>query len=77
MSHFNFFYFWQVDLFFYREPEEAKEPEQEEAPALEYADYGSAPIGGGDWTAQIPEAQWAPDLAAAPVASGWSAADSG
>ncbi|KAG6415326.1 hypothetical protein SASPL_122735 [Salvia splendens] len=68
-----------VDLFFYREPEEAKEEEQEDAPALDYADYGAAAIG-GDWsTAQIPEAQWAPDLAAAaaPVAGGWAAAETG
>ncbi|XP_057776894.1 40S ribosomal protein SA-like [Salvia miltiorrhiza] len=68
-----------VDLFFYREPEEAKEEEQEEAPALDYADYGAAAIG-ADWSsAQIPEAQWAPDLpsAAPPVASGWAAADTG
>ncbi|KAG6422385.1 hypothetical protein SASPL_118955 [Salvia splendens] len=68
-----------VDLFFYREPEEAKEEEQEDAPALDYADYGAA-VSGGDWsTAQIPEAQWAPDLAgaAAPVAGGWAAAETG
>ena len=75
----SYYHFLQVDLFFYREPEEAKEEEQEEAPALDYADYGAAAIG-GDWsTAQIPEAQWAPDLAgaAAPVADGWAAAETG
>lgn len=75
-----FIFPWQVDLFFYREPEEAKEEEQEEAPAqIDYPDYGGAAIG-TDWsTAQIPEAQWAPDLAGAapPAASGWTAADSG
>ncbi|KAL3835678.1 hypothetical protein ACJIZ3_010414 [Penstemon smallii] len=68
-----------VDLFFYREPEETKEQEEEEVPALpDYADYSAAAIG-GDWSSgQIPDAQWAPDLASAipPVASGWTA-DSG
>ncbi|KAG8387175.1 hypothetical protein BUALT_Bualt03G0226000 [Buddleja alternifolia] len=66
-----------VDLFFYREPEESKEQEEEEVPALpEYADYSSAAIG-ADWSssAQIPDAQWAPDIPGAipPVASGWTA----
>ncbi|KAL1565273.1 40S ribosomal protein SA-like [Salvia divinorum] len=68
-----------VDLFFYREPEEAKEEEQEEVAALpDYADYSAA--AGADWSsAQIPDAQWAPDVAGAvdPVASGWTAADAG
>ncbi|KAH6798733.1 40s ribosomal protein SA B [Perilla frutescens var. frutescens] len=68
-----------VDLFFYREPEEAKEEEQEEAPAHpEYTDYGVGAIG-ADWSsAQITEAQWAPDLAGVvPPVTGWTAADSG
>ncbi|RYR74480.1 hypothetical protein Ahy_A02g009213 isoform D [Arachis hypogaea] len=42
---------WDVDLFFYREPEEAKQQEEEEAPAApEYAiqDFGAAGIA-GDW----------------------------
>ncbi|KAH6797793.1 40s ribosomal protein SA B [Perilla frutescens var. hirtella] len=67
-----------VDLFFYREPEEAKE-EQEEAPAHpEYTDYGVGAIG-ADWSsAQITEAQWAPDSAGiVPPVTGWTAADSG
>lgn len=67
--------FWQVDLFFYREPEEAKEEEQDEVAALpDYSDYTAA--AGADWSsAQIPDAQWAPDVAGAiaPVASGWTA----
>ncbi|KAI3513418.1 hypothetical protein L1887_20750 [Cichorium endivia] len=68
-----------VDLFFYREPEEAKEQEEEAALTTDYPDYGGGALGGiGDqWSAQIPDAQWAPDMpppiAAAPVAgSGWT-----
>ncbi|KAL8482211.1 hypothetical protein ACS0TY_027807 [Phlomoides rotata] len=69
-----------VDLFFYREPEESKEQEEEDLPALpDYAvDYASG--AGADWsTAQIPEGQWAPDLAGPipAVASGWTAAEPG
>ncbi|CAA3006031.1 40S ribosomal SA-like [Olea europaea subsp. europaea] len=64
-----------VDLFFYREPEEAKEPEEEETPALpDYADYSAATIV-GDWSSsQIPDAQWAPEMTGTlpPVASGWT-----
>lgn len=67
----------QVDLFFYREPEEAKEQEPEEISAQpEYADYSAT--AGGDWsTAQIPESQWAPEIVGAipPVASGWTGGD--
>lgn len=67
-----------MDLFFYREPEEAKEPEEEEAlppPDFGIADYGAAPLVGSDqWTAQIPDAQWgaadAIPAAAVPPASG-------
>ncbi|KAG7037204.1 40S ribosomal protein SA [Cucurbita argyrosperma subsp. argyrosperma] len=51
-----------VDLFFYREPEEAKEKEEEEAlppPDFGIADYGAAPLVASDqWSAQIPDAQW-------------------
>lgn len=65
-----------MDLFFYREPEEAKEQEEEETPAIaDYPDYSTAAIG-ADWSSgQIPDAQWTPDMAGAvpPVASGWSA----
>lgn len=68
-------FFWQVDLFFYREPEEAKEPEEEETPALpDYADYSAATVV-GDWSSsQIPDAQWAPEMTGTlpPVASGWT-----
>ncbi|CAN4085360.1 unnamed protein product [Withania somnifera] len=63
-----------VDLFFYREPEEAKEQQEEEAPAIaDYAEYGGAALG-GDWTSsQIPDAQWAADGTTVPVDTvGWS-----
>ncbi|CAI9768765.1 unnamed protein product [Fraxinus pennsylvanica] len=70
-----------VDLFFYREPEDAKEQEEEEVPALpDYGDYTAGALGGMDWSSgQIPEAQFAPDMASAmpPVAGGWTAADAG
>ncbi|KVH98670.1 40S ribosomal protein SA-like [Cynara cardunculus var. scolymus] len=59
-----------VDLFFYREPEEAKNEEEDEvALVTDYPEYGT----GDQWSAQIPDAQWAPDMpppiAAAPVAA--------
>ncbi|KAJ8554030.1 hypothetical protein K7X08_024708 [Anisodus acutangulus] len=64
-----------VDLFFYREPEEAKDPQEEEVPVIgDYAEYGGAALG-GDWTSsQIPDAQWsADDATSVPVATGgWS-----
>lgn len=68
----------QVDLFFYREPEEAKEPEDELAVA-DYKDYGAGNLGMEDWSANITDAQWAGDAAAAPISGapvasgGWTA----
>lgn len=53
----------QVDLFFYREPEEAKEQEEEEvvvAPdfgALDYTGTGLT-LPGDEWPAQVPDAQF-------------------
>ncbi|RYR74489.1 hypothetical protein Ahy_A02g009225 isoform B [Arachis hypogaea] len=55
-----------VDLFFYREPEEAKQQEEEELPAApEYAiqDFGAAGIAGfpaadGEWEAVTAEQSW-------------------
>lgn len=50
-----------VDLFFYREPEEAKEQQEEEAPALpDYADYSAATLGVETWgtSGGIPEGEW-------------------
>ncbi|XP_022887608.1 40S ribosomal protein SA-like isoform X2 [Olea europaea var. sylvestris] len=58
-----------------KEPQEAKEQEEEETPALpDYVDYFTAPVG-GDWSSnQILDAQWAPEMASTlpPVASGWT-----
>jgi len=60
----------QVDLFFYREPEETKKEEEEEVAAV--ADYGMADytavgtIPSEQWSSTIPDTQWAPDTAAAP-----------
>ncbi|KAI3467685.1 hypothetical protein Pfo_024348 [Paulownia fortunei] len=66
-----------VDLFFYREPEESKEQQEEEAPALtDYPDYNTGAAIGADWSSgQIPDAQWTPDMAGAipPVTSSWTA----
>jgi small subunit ribosomal protein SAe len=55
----------QVDLFFYRDPEEAKEQEEEAAGAPEYAaitDYAAAGQWGGD--------QWTSDVTAPPPVAG-------
>lgn len=61
-----------VDLFFYREPEEAKDHEDEEAPVAEYtADYTAPALAlpGDQWGADIPDAQWGvPESSAAVVA---------
>ncbi|KAL6179076.1 hypothetical protein ACLB2K_050592 [Fragaria x ananassa] len=68
-----------VDLFFYREPEEAKPQEEEDAvQAPEYiADY-TAGLGGDQWPAHIADASWSTDVAApagalpAVAAAGWT-----
>ena len=61
----------QVDLFFYRDPEEAKDQEEEAAGAPEYAavEY-AAP---GQWGAD----QWTSDVAAPPPVAGgdWPVAE--
>ncbi|KAA8540210.1 hypothetical protein F0562_024227 [Nyssa sinensis] len=68
-----------VDLFFYREPEEAKEQEEEEVPvAPDYGDYSAAALGGissDQWPAQIGEGQWTTDVATPSipaVPAGWT-----
>ncbi|KAH8521203.1 hypothetical protein H0E87_002311 [Populus deltoides] len=58
-----------VDLFFYREPEEAKQQEEEETvPAADYAlppaDYG---ISAGEWSSTIADSQWTADVAQQPI----------
>lgn len=72
---------WEVmvDLFFYREPEETKEQEDEELPVGDYAgDYTTtAGLGGGDQWNQITEAQWGgdvvqPAIPAVPAGSTWT-----
>ena len=58
----------QVDLFFYRDPDEAKEKEEEEeaggppAPDFGAPEYGAVPA----MLTQIPDAQWERAAAAAP-----------
>jgi len=64
-----------VDLFFYREPEENKEQQEDEAVvALDYAQDYSA--GAQQWGAEIPEGQWGGDvsqpISATPAAAGWT-----
>lgn len=59
-----------MDLFFYREPEEAKEQEADEgtgAPDFGVTEY-SAGLGiqGDQWPGQA-DAQWVPDMGAAPA----------
>ncbi|KAF2323662.1 hypothetical protein GH714_036512 [Hevea brasiliensis] len=61
----------QVDLFFYREPEETKQQEEEEAvPVADYAlpsaDYG---LSTAEWGAQIAEGQWTAEAAPPPIAA--------
>ncbi|KAJ6963237.1 40S ribosomal protein SA-like [Populus alba x Populus x berolinensis] len=57
-----------VDLFFYREPEEAKQEEEETVPAADYAlppaDYG---ISAGEWSSTIADSQWTADVAQQPI----------
>ncbi|KAF9689829.1 hypothetical protein SADUNF_Sadunf01G0133200 [Salix dunnii] len=58
-----------VDLFFYREPEEAKQQEEDETvPAADYshppAEYG---ISAGEWSSTIADSQWTADVAQQPI----------
>lgn len=59
-----------VDLFFYREPEEAKQLEEEEAvPVADYvpgADYG---LTTSDWGNQIADNQWPAETAEPPISA--------
>ncbi|KAM1454272.1 hypothetical protein COP2_003899 [Malus domestica] len=69
-----------VDLFFYRDPEEAKEKEDEDLPQI--PDYGTADyaapgiIGADQWPTQVSDAPWPTDtpttIPAVPVV-GWTA----
>ncbi|PPD86088.1 hypothetical protein GOBAR_DD16985 [Gossypium barbadense] len=53
-----------VDLFFYREPEEAKQQEEEEAIAA--PDYGMVSLATDQWPAQIGD-QWSADMVQPPI----------
>eukprot|EP00262_Sarcandra_glabra_P008622 TRINITY_DN221_c0_g1_i1.p1 TRINITY_DN221_c0_g1~~TRINITY_DN221_c0_g1_i1.p1 ORF type:complete len:338 (+),score=72.78 TRINITY_DN221_c0_g1_i1:72-1016(+) len=73
-----------VDLFFYREPEEAKEQEEEEViagPDYGVPDFSAAPLSlsGDQWPSQIGDAQWGAEVAPPPAipsipAVDWNAA---
>ncbi|CAK9168269.1 unnamed protein product [Ilex paraguariensis] len=68
-----------VDLFFYREPEESKEPQEEEVPVAQDYEYSTAAtaLGGisDQWSNQNPDVQWSTDVGApsipAVVDAGW------
>ncbi|KAL2932990.1 40S ribosomal protein SA [Bienertia sinuspersici] len=72
-----------VDLFFYREPEETKEQEEEEAaPVADFAaiDYGAAGLASDQWASLPGDGNWgaAPELAVpavtpVPAVGDWSA----
>ncbi|XP_058068191.1 small ribosomal subunit protein uS2-like isoform X1 [Magnolia sinica] len=73
---------WEVmvDLFFYRDPEEAKEQEEEEvaaAPDFGAIDYPTAALGlqGDEWPAQIADAQLSGAVAVVPPIPSIPAAD--
>lgn len=58
-----------MDLFFYRDPEEAKEQEEEEvaaAPDFGAVDYTGPPLGlsADQWPGQVAETQWSAEVAA-------------
>ncbi|XVE51802.1 hypothetical protein DITRI_Ditri02bG0070500 [Diplodiscus trichospermus] len=62
-----------VDLFFYREPEEAKQQEEEEAVVapdygLPAADYGMGAIAADQWPTQIGD-QWSADVVQPPISA--------
>ncbi|KAI4355386.1 hypothetical protein L6164_004166 [Bauhinia variegata] len=72
-----------VDLFFYREPEEAKEQEEDEAPAApDYAiaDFSAGGIGGiaadGEWPAAAVDQPWSEAVPPQPIPAvpgvGWT-----
>lgn len=76
----------QVDLFFYREPEEAKQQEEEEAPVAQdfaISDFNAAGVGSfpadGQWPAATVEQPWteAAPLPIPAVPSNWAAPETG
>jgi small subunit ribosomal protein SAe len=71
----------QVDLFFYREPEEAKEQEEDDVPAPDYAiaDFNAAVPSDGQWPAAIdqPWTDAVPQPIAAVPAGNWGGQEAG
>ena len=59
-----FIHFLQVDLFFYREPEEAKEREEEEVAQAEYVPTYT--LGAEQWPTEVAEGQWESEAPPAP-----------
>ncbi|TYH87569.1 hypothetical protein ES332_D01G125600v1 [Gossypium tomentosum] len=59
-----------VDLFFYRQPEEAKQQEEEAIVARDYglppADYGMGALAADQWLVQIGD-QWSADMVHPPI----------
>lgn len=56
------FLYAQVDLFFYREPEETKQAEEEETAAIDYANVApeyNMNLTSDQWPTQISDSQWA------------------
>ncbi|XP_077230381.1 small ribosomal subunit protein uS2-like [Tasmannia lanceolata] len=59
-----------VDLFFYREPEEAKEQDEEDvvaAPDYGVPEFSAAALAGDQWPTQMGDTQWGADVAAPPA----------
>ncbi|WCJ39344.1 40s ribosomal protein SA [Euphorbia peplus] len=63
-----------VDLFFYREPEEAKQPEEDEAVPIADYQIAAADFTNTDWGDAIPDSQWTADAAQPPIAAAPAAA---
>ncbi|KAF5471912.1 hypothetical protein F2P56_008675 [Juglans regia] len=77
-----------VDLFFYRESEEAKQQKEEEAVAIPnygLIDYSASPLTSDQWPVQVADTQWSPHVqhpisavpttwATEPAAGDWDAA---
>jgi len=72
------FLLWQVDLFFYREPEEVKPPEEEDVVApVDYALTGPDYMGGAadSWSTPVADSGWTNEalpIPAAPVTTSWT-----
>jgi small subunit ribosomal protein SAe len=58
-----------LDLFFYREPEEKQQEEDDAIAAPEYGDYPTTGIPGDQWSG-LPDSQWTSDVAPIPAVPG-------